>query len=78
MKLIAVVGFSNLKDFRDWAYERIIQSDKDHLLGKDYYVNETEKIEYRCILCEKDLIGKRFDDYIEVDNLRLSLKKRVR
>lgn len=78
MKLIAVVGFSNLKDFRDWAYERIIQSDKDHLLGKDYYVNETEKIEYRCILCENDLIGKNFDDYIEVDNLRLSLLKRLR
>lgn len=64
MKRIAVIGFENLKDFREWACKIALNSEKEHILGKDYLVNQTDKIEYRCILHKRDMLFRTFDGKI--------------
>lgn len=73
MKHIAVVGFQNTQQFRDWAYNRL-NGAKKREVGYDWAVNFDENIWYYCILCVADIRGRVFDGIIECDTLRLELR----
>ena len=76
MKHIAVVGFQNTKQFRDWAYEK--RKDSKNLdIGKSWAVDMDKCIWYHCILCNDDIGGRVFDEIIECDTLRLELRLRL-
>ena len=73
MKRFAVIGFTNLNEFRNWGYEQVKDCEK-YTIGKNFVCDEDNDIEYNCITCEADIHGRDFDKIIDVDRLRITLK----
>lgn len=73
MKRFAVIGFTNLNEFRDWGYEQV-KDCKKYTIGRSFVFDEDNDIEYDCITCEADIQGRDFEKIIDVDRLRIALK----
>lgn len=76
MKNIAVIGFTNLKEFRDWARDQILDCDYPKF-GRNWVENERSNIVYWCITCISDIDGTHFDEIIDIDPVRESLRQHL-
>lgn len=77
MKQIAVIGFKKMESFCYWAkYKMGFElENREH---RNVWIYKQEQIRYIGIFDEKDLIGRHFDHYVEVDEVRLELYKRIK
>lgn len=76
MKNIAVIGFTNLKEFRDWARDHIVDCDYPKI-GRNWVKDEEKDIVYWCITCISDIDGTHFDEIVDIDPVRESLRKHL-
>jgi hypothetical protein len=76
MKQIAVIGFKKIECFCYWAkYKMGFElENREH---KNVWINKKEQMRYIGIFDAQDFIGRHFDDYIEVDEVRLDLYERL-
>jgi hypothetical protein len=77
MKQIAVIGFKKIECFCYWAKYKM-GFELENRERKNVWINEKEQIRYIGVFDEQDLIGRHFDDYIEVDEVRLDLYIRIK
>jgi hypothetical protein len=72
-KIIAVVGFETIRDFKIWCDEEKMRSvSTPYNLAFDSLGNE-----YVGIFREEDLYGRRFDEVFDIDELRVAVYRRV-
>lgn len=76
MKNIAVVGCKNLSDFKQWA-QRLLKHSKKVEYGKNWAYDIDHNTKYYCLLCNMDMVGRKFNEMIKCDPLRLELKLRL-
>lgn len=77
MKQIAVIGFKKLNDFCFWCKGRGLELEKTRQ-SLNIWIDKKNQERYIGIFNrEFDLRGRRFDDYIEVDEVRLDLYNRI-
>ena len=75
MKNIAVIGFTNLKEFRDWGLEQV--TGHKNKVGKNYIVDNDSDTLYLCVTCLSDINGMHFDSIVDVDPLRNYVKQHL-
>lgn len=76
MKRIAVIGLRNLREFKEFIADFVQKSDLELHVGSAY--DKKNEREYIFIMCEDDIGDMPFDDIIECDPIRLSLRLRIR
>ncbi len=76
MKQIAVIGFRKVNDFCFWCKGRGLELEKGRQSLK-IWIDKKNQERYIGIFDGHDLTGRRFDKYIEFDDLRLDLYNRI-
>ena len=76
MKNVAVVGCKNLTDFKQWI-KKLLRYSKKVEFGKNWVYDVNNDTKYYGVFCSMDIVGRKFDQMIECDPLRLELRLRL-
>jgi hypothetical protein len=66
-----------MESFCYWAKHKMVfeLENREH---KNVWIDEKEQIRYIGVFDGQDLMGRHFDDYIEVDEVRIDLYRRIK